>query len=438
MPMTPSRGRKLGFSLLAAAVVIAILEAVSALVFYIGEGRGFSYRAQAERRRQLITEAFGEGGPDSPEPVPGTIAAAREVIHPFLGFVVNPKFSRQHPVAGPLVIDRRGFTQLSGDDDDADLVIGIFGGSVALELCLQGRERLRARLAEISAFAGQRLAFRCQAQGGYKQPQQLMTLAYDLALGDELDAVIVVDGFNELALSLYDNYSTGVAPHYPRGWKERIETLPDRQSQRLAGHAVFLRDQRARLAYGFSDSPWRHSITGNLTWRLIDRWLGTALVRAQADAARYVPDEHSYQWQGPFEPDAEPAEVLAEAVTLWRLSSLQMHRLCTAGAIPYFHFLQPNQYVPGSKPMTRGERLVAYNDDSPYRWAIETGYPLLIAAGAELRRAGVPFHDLSPIFENVEEPLYIDNCCHVSEDGNRLLADAVADAVRDGLAPDGS
>ncbi len=438
--MDPSRGRKLGFCLLTAAGVVAVLEVFSTLVFYVAEGRSFSFHAQAERRQQLVGESFGgDGEPESSRPPLGNIAAAREVIHPFLGFVLNPDLNqREDWVAhGHPLIDPRGFSQLPGEEDRAgDLEIGIFGGSMALLLCFQGRERLSTRLGEIPAFAGKSLAFPCQALGGYKQPQQLMTLAYALALGDGFDAVILLDGFNELALSSFDNYRSNVAPHYPRGWKERVETLPDRQAQRLAGRTVFLRDQRAQLAHGFSGSPWRHSITGNLVWRLLDRRLGKALNRAQIEAAGYVPAENSYQWQGPFEPRSDPADVLAETAALWRLSSLQMHRLCTAAGIPFFHFLQPNQYVPGSKPMTRGEKLVAYDDDSPYRWAAENGYPLLVAAGAELRRAGVRFHDLSQVFKGVEEPLYVDNCCHVDEDGNRLLADAVADAMLAGLEPD--
>jgi hypothetical protein len=44
----------------------------------------------------------------------------------------------------------------------------------------------------------------------------------------------------------------------------------------------------------------------------------------------------------------------------------------------------------------------------------------------------VRFHDLSRVFAEVEEPLYVDDCCHFNRQGNRLLADAVVAAIRDG------
>ena len=69
----------------------------------------------------------------------------------------------------------------------------------------------------------------------------------------------------------------------------------------------------------------------------------------------------------------------------------------TSGApgIRYFQFLQPNQYLPDSKPLSTEEQRIAYEPDSPCRGVVEQGYPLLQAAGRNLRQAGVEFVDLS-------------------------------------------
>ena len=38
----------------------------------------------------------------------------------------------------------------------------------------------------------------------------------------------------------------------------------------------------------------------------------------------------------------------------WAESSFQMHAVASAKGIRYFHFLQPNQYIEGTKPMSDG------------------------------------------------------------------------------------
>ena len=50
------------------------------------------------------------------------------------------------------------------------------------------------------------------AHGGWKQPQQLLALSWILALGGELDVLINVDGFNEVALDGVENAERGVFP----------------------------------------------------------------------------------------------------------------------------------------------------------------------------------------------------------------------------------
>ncbi len=42
---------------------------------------------------------------------------------------------------------------------------------------------------------------------------------------------------------------------------------------------------------------------------------------------------------------------------------------------------------------------------------------------------GVSFHDLSPLFRDVAGTVYVDVCCHMNRFGNRLMADAMAQAL---------
>lgn len=47
------------------------------------------------------------------------------------------------------------------------------------------------------------------AQGGFKQPQQLLTMTYFLALGQESDFIINLNGVNEIVLA-HINHSRGL------------------------------------------------------------------------------------------------------------------------------------------------------------------------------------------------------------------------------------
>ena len=125
---------------------------------------------------------------------------------------------------------------------------------------------------------------------------------------------------------------------------------------------------------------------------------------------------------------------MTEAVRIWKQSSLHLHRLCQAHGIAYFHGTQPNQYDTGSKPLTDEERENAYWDQSPYGHIVRTGYPLLRSAGTELRDAGVRQFDLTHLFENVKETLYIDPYCHVNLRGSELIAESLARHVQESLA----
>ena len=65
----------------------------------------------------------------------------------------------------------------------------------------------------------------------------------------------------------------------------------------------------------------------------------------------------------------------------------------------------------------------------PYRPSVERGYPLLSATGRRLAEHGVHFHDLTMLFSDVEEPLYLDSCCHLNAAGNARLGHAIGAAL---------
>ena len=197
-----------------------------------------------------------------------------------------------------------------------------------------------------------------------------------------------------------------------------------------------LDNQITQWAHRFTVPLLRYNITANLIWRyrhiqLHNRRLGLSQQLEEHAAKRA--QEFGYMITGPsfhYETD----EVLfQELANVWKRASLQMHHLCQTNTITYFHFLQPNQYVPGTKVFSSKEREVAFQEEHPYRKGVLGGYPYLIQAGKELQDSGVHFYDLTKIFIDNKSSLYSDTCCHLTSQGYQIIGSAIGSAIRDYL-----
>ena len=92
-------------------------------------------------------------------------------------------------------------------------------------------------------------------------------------------------------------------------------------------------------------------------------------------------------WKGPAGSSPRREDLYRHLASLWKNSSIQLDNLCTANGIRYYHFLQPNLFLTGSKPLTESERHMATYRDDMYRPGVKEGYPLLIREGRHSRRA---------------------------------------------------
>ena len=120
----------------------------------------------------------------------------------------------------------------------------------------------------------------------------------------------------------------------------------------------------------------------------------------------------------------------------WGKASVLMHQLCSQQGAQYFHFLQPNQYLAGSKVMGNEERSLAdihYMDPGRmtrlHREAegISLGYEGFRKEGKRLAGTeGLPFTDLTFLFEQENRIVYRDPCCHFNELGLDLMYQEIA------------
>ena len=141
-------------------------------------------------------------------------------------------------------------------------------------------------------------------------------------------------------------------------------------------------------------------------------------------------DHQSYGQRGPAEDFGDHARDLGplvrELASTWARSNQRMAEQATRDGAAFALFLQPNQYVPESKPFTDDEEAETRVSDSLAR-VVPAGYPALQAEGARLEREhGVAFEDLTEIYRETRERVYEDWCCHVNARGNALLIEAIA------------
>lgn len=386
-------------------------------------------RLRAERRKAgELALAHHFAGTDPQAVVPADLQ--RSVLHPFLGYVEDPTVP--HAVA----YSEEGFSRVGGQESvpkDVRFTVAIFGGSVAQHLCLGAGEILRTELSRLPQAVGKKVWIECYALGGYKQPQQALALAYALARGERFDLVLNLDGFNDVALPIAENLPYGVSPYYPRSWHVTAAAAMDLDLLRRAGEVAYIEGRRARSVAFLERSPLRYSALAHVVWKAIDRLARQRITDLEVHASALAP-RRSYQRCGPRYPPRPKAEVFRDLAAFWGRSSRLMDGLCRARGIPYFHFLQPNQYVEGSKPMSAAERRVAIAKRSAYGRGAQRGYPELIAVGRGLRQDGERFFDLTTIFARVREPLYVDDCCHLSPAGTARLAREIAAIVYTELA----
>jgi hypothetical protein len=358
------------------------------------------------------------------------------VIHPYIGFVQNHTLPRQ-VFDGRVVhmpANEYGFFGPLPDKEASDkkVTIAIAGGSVALELFLYAGDVLRQELQRSPRFADKEIEIVSLALGGMKQPQQLMALNYFLALGFRYDIVVNCDGFNEVALPFANNVPFNINPFYPRAWGIYAAKSMNIQAAVLYGRMNESRTKVERWRTFVSRSPFRHSHFFLFLWHLVstrEENRQTALDGQIREILRFKEHTHP-QETGPSFHYSSDAEMFFDFAGFWKRCSVQMWKICKDYQIKYYHFLQPNQYVPGSKTLSVWEREHIYaGPENLSRQAVEKGYPLLSTAGDELVSQGVPFFDLTALFAGRTETMYRDNSCHYNQAGNELLARKVASVL---------
>ncbi len=395
-----------------------------------------------ERVATRVQDRPGAAEPDAP---------ARFLLHPFLGYAGNPAYehgqvgegllSRIFPV-GPSPyylrnsrVNAHGFPSEHADyaADTDGFHVGIFGGSVAELLATMGGETLIAELERQEPELRGRVRVFNGAIGGYKQPQQLLALILLTLQGVRFDAIVNVDGFNEVALS-----SSDATARYNPLFPSRLHYLLMLNLGRDASSASTIErygevirtrrrvsEWRAAADRGFlGHSELARSLLGRAVLHLESR--ATRLEQALQQEASPPPSLAAYEPACLRDPEDGCWDLIAD---IWETSSLRMAAIADQIGARYVHVLQPNQYDEGSKTLSEHEREIAYAPDSDWPAGVRRGYPLLRARIPGMLARGVAVLDLSQLFASDRWDVYVDVCCHYNLRGTNAVATAIADRI---------
>ena len=393
-------------------------------------------REAALERRD--SENVGAGAQEEDAP------ASRWMIHPYRGITTRPG---EQP-AGWTREDRRNnvFGVVDAVDDprqlsEEDVVVAIFGGSVAMSTALETGHIVARELEATGWPDGREVQVVNFAIAGYKQPQQLFLLSEALLLGVPIDVVINLDGFNEVAIGGTDA-KKGHHPFLPNKnfWATAFGSATGSLSLEqieLTAASVGERRRAKAIRAAFETSPLRHSA-------LYQAYTGARAARADATAVQIEEQLQEVAGEGAVEfYDLEnpclgqPSGCWDLILDLWQRSSLGMKALAESRGASYFHALQPNQYLEGSKTLNDEELRIAWDPRRPWSQAAAAAYPSLREAGAELEEQGVRWLDLTQIFAGMNETLYKDPCCHYKTRGYFLIAQRLGRTIGEQLLAEG-
>jgi hypothetical protein len=252
-------------------------------------------------------------------------------------------------------------------------------------------------------------------------------LCYLLSLGFEFDALVNVDGYNEVSLPLCENFRAGVALCYPRAWHARMQDVVDPRQFAASQRLLELRASRQQLARDTLASSLSWSPLWNVIWKLRDVRLQMQFQRvAEGLVDHERRSGRGFAADGPADDNLSADAADTQALAIWQHSSRQLYHLCRGNGIQYVHCLQPNQYFAGSKPLSAKETELYFDPQQCAGKAINRMYPQMIATGEQLREHGIAFHDLTRLFCEIDETIYADYWCHYNQRGNELLAEVVA------------
>lgn len=412
------------FTAIVTCLVLLFVE-FTAYVFYVVQYSSFNF----DRYEEQLGKAEGRFGSSKI-----SVVESQGALHPYLGYTPNPDVLTAKDQGGVNISDYGFIDDFSPIRmrESNEVLIGISGGSVAAWFFIESRDVLESYLRKSPIFKSKKITFINMAAGGWKQPQQLLSFTYLLSLGANFDIIINIDGFNDLVLPIYYNRPKSVFPFYPTNWYVVSQTTNSGFIDPIINKVKLLDNERKVVGDFIKNSFLSENILARVIWLNYDRYrerqtnnLREKYYKQNVPKSSYVTSGPKYTWSG------DKKNQYQDMASYWAQSSKQMRLLANSNNIKYYHFLQPNQYVNGSKSLSKDELERAFLPNEQFGQIVKGGYSALQKEGARLKHTGENFYDLTYIFKDNHETLYIDPCCHFNKAGLGIMAEKIADVLID-------
>lgn len=310
--------------------------------------------------------------------------------HPFLGYLLDTESRVDYLIENTVRHDK--------------FRIGLLGGSFAEMFydSLSKKEALVLLQAELRKKGwDQDIEVYNLAAASARQPRQLMA---STLYADDIDFFISFEGWNEIN-EFHQVCRPKFFPRVIHKYDPDLDTVFKTLSLRI------------RDVYGAG-------------YYLLESWMGrSALYQAfwySIERGIFVFYNKSGDWHvdslnsraEDCRPNYGSADLKTSVGQMWKKFLLRQHRFMNAdGQSRLVTFIQPNQYLVGSKIISEEEKKMFSERTEAYRKDVGQMYRFAIDLINESASKYPNIVDVSMIFKDSSETLYLDSCCHLTEDG---------------------
>ncbi|MEG3955019.1 hypothetical protein [Microcoleus sp. herbarium2] len=367
-----------------------------------------------------------------------------ERFHPFFGFIQKPS----DDFRPGFKVNNYGF--ISPYDyplkktKNNQFFIGVFGGSVASDYAIfQVQNQILPKyLKRLPGLKDKEFVILSFATGGYKQPQQLLILNYFLALGQELDMVVNIDGFNEVALSNLNNQNRVdlAMPSIQHIWP--LANFANNSLSTKAMKATLrIQENKTRINQGLSSLQRCYlaacnALTSVYVQNLVNNYKTDVIKFEKERTKQQKNDSGSVIYINTNKSVLEDSLAFEEMAWNWAKSSIFMHKVLSASNVPYFHVLQPNQYYQTKRVFGEAEKQIAFNKETPYAKSVQIGYPAIFKKFPNLEKNNINILNAVNVFDQTKDAVYVDSCCHYNQAGEVIFSDYVGSSILEVLRKD--
>jgi len=266
--------------------------------------------------------------------------------------------------------------------------IAVLGGSFA--------EGLSRVFSEVNrSCGGRKLKFTNLSLGGYRQPQQLIT---SILYMDNFDAFISVEGFNESVATS--------STCKPLSWNKLSQLYDPKYGSTIYFKSYILLKNVYKNFYLLN----KHFYTPRVILYFASKNIKNTFYKLLHKHNKSIEDQCRKETESIIKIDSGD---------LWYKFLKRQHLLLDSVDKKILTFIQPNQYLKGTKKWSSDEHKIFQSKDKVHQEKINEKYINAISKIKTIKSKNII--NLTSVYSDIESTIYKDECCHVNEQGNKVI-----------------